>query len=78
MSTNESHTISEGDSQFLKASVAALHSYKKDLALSINFLASHETDASASMMADCLKTTDAINTTMTLFKEVSSFALSGP
>ena len=71
MSTNDLHTINEGDTKFLEASVAALHSYKRDLEMSINFLASHETDASASVMADCLKTTDAINTTMTLFKEVS-------
>ena len=78
MSTNELHTISEGDSKFLTASVAALKSYKRDLEMSINFLASHEAEASAAMMADCLKTVDAINTTMTLFKEVSSIALPGP
>lgn len=70
MSTSDSQAVSESDRKFLEASVGALQSYKNDLEMAINYLAGHETDASAAMMADCLKTTDALNTTMTVYREV--------
>ena len=72
MSTSDSQAVSASDQKFLEASVGALQSYKNDLEMAINYLASHETDASAAMMADCLKTTDALNTTMTVYREVGT------
>lgn len=77
MSTDDAHAVSDSDRKFLDASAGALHSYKNDLEAAINFLAGHETDASASLMADCLKSTDALNTTMTLYREVSTGISSG-
>jgi hypothetical protein len=72
MSTDDAHAGSDSDRKFLHASVGALQSYKNDLEAAINLLAGHETEASESQMADCLKTTDALNTTMTLYREVST------
>ena len=70
MSCSDSHTVSASDRKFLEASVGALQSYKNDLEMAINYLASHETEASATMMADCLKVTDALNTIITVYHEV--------
>lgn len=77
MSTDDSHTISGGDRKFLDASVVALHTYKHELEAAINFLANHSSDASASMMAECLKTVDGLNTTMTLHREVRACTCPG-
>ena len=70
LSCGDAQAVSVSDRKFLEASVGALHFYKNDLEMAIDYLASHETDASAAMMADCLKTTDALNTTMTVYHEV--------
>ncbi|CAL5222495.1 g4869 [Coccomyxa viridis] len=70
MSCSDAHSVSASDRKFLEASVGALQSYKNDLEMAINYLASHETEASATMMADCLKVTDALNTIITVYHEV--------
>ena len=75
MSCKDSHEVSAGDRKFLAASVGALQSYKNDLEMAINYLASHETEASAGMMADCLKVTDALNTIITVYHEVGALCV---
>ena len=72
MSCKDSHEVSASDRKFLEASVGALQSYKNDLEMAINYLASHETEASAGLMADCLKVTDALNTIITVYHEVGA------
>ena len=73
MSCSDAHAVSASDRKFLEASVGALQSYKNDLEMAINYLASHETDSSAALMADCLKVTDALNTIITVYHEVHTF-----
>ncbi|BDA41595.1 hypothetical protein COCOBI_02-3760 [Coccomyxa sp. Obi] len=70
LSGSDESTVSEGDARFLEASVAALRGYQADLENAVNVLASQDTEASSSLMSECLKAMDALHTTMALHKEV--------
>ncbi len=67
---SDASTVSDGDAKFLDASVAALRAYQNDLEGAVNVLASHSSEATSRLMSECLKTVDALHTTMALHDEV--------
>ena len=67
--------MSEGDARFLDASVAALRGYQADLENAVSVLAGQDTEASSSLMSECLKAVDALHTTLALHKEVMNTSI---
>jgi hypothetical protein len=74
LSGSDASAVSDGDAKFLDASVAALRAYQNDLEGAVNVLASQGSEGTSLWMSDCLKTMDALHTTMALHNEVMQHA----